>query len=435
VPVSGCLRAQAVGSGLKNPVIAKASIKTGYVTRGAELGKNDGISLAVERRYQEICRDVLQAAKRQDFAGFSKFDALNSPLLQALSLNNKWLRLIYTQIVNRCSFHVRPLFRVKKSRNPKGIALFARAYLFLYSATGDGLYRNEAERLLQWLTENKAKGSRYPSWGYNFIWQNTIFLQGMNEPNCVVSVFAGEAFVHAYRLLKDVKYLLVARDIANFVIKGLPVLFESRNEIAIGYVQGKSDSLVLNINALAGAFLAKVWKETKEQELLDLAKKLLEFTVNRRTPYNAWYYTHPKESSPIKHDNYHTGGILDALLEYFEETADDQYMDVYWKGLDYYQKYLFEPGGAPRWMNDRKYPFDIHGAAQGIISFSKAARQKKEFLFQAERIVDWTIGNLYRKETCDFAYRKGRYMTWNYSLMRWCNAWMARALGEILSIG
>jgi rhamnogalacturonyl hydrolase YesR len=424
------------GSGLnKKYGISKGYIKNGYVTQGAELGKEDGIGLAMERRYQEICLDVLQAAKRQNYAGYSKFDALNSSLLKTMSMGNKWLRMIYTQIVNRCPFHLRPLLGVKKSCNPKGIALFARAYLFLYSATGDELYRNEAEKLLQWLIENRSRGSSYPSWGYNFIWQNTIFLQGMNEPNCVVSVFAGEAFVHAYRLLKDEKYFLVAKEIANFIIKELPVLFESRSEMAIGYVQGKSDCVVLNINALAGAFLVKVWKHSQEQKLLEFAKKLLKFTVNRRTPYNAWYYTHPKESSPIKHDNYHTGGILDALLEYFEETGDDQYATVYWKGLDYYQKHLFEQDGAPRWMNNKKYPFDIHGAAQGIISFSKAARHKRGFLSQAERIADWTIGILYRKQTRDFAYRQGRYMTWNYSLMRWCNAWMARALGEILSIG
>jgi rhamnogalacturonyl hydrolase YesR len=351
-----------------------------------------------------------------------------------MSLDNKWLRLFFTQIVNRCPFHVRPLLGVKKSRNPKGIALFARAYLLLYSSTGDEFFKAESEKLLQWLIDNKAESSRYSSWGYNFVWQNTIFLQGKNKPNCVVSVFVGEAFVHAYRLLKDEKYLLVARDVANFIIKELPVLFESRNEMAIDYVQEKSDCVVLNINALAGAFLAKVWKQTQKQEHLEFAKKVIGFTVNRRTPYNAWYYTHPKGRSPLEHDNYHTGGILDALLSYFEETGDNQYMTVYWRGLDYYQRHLFEQNGAPRWMNSKKYPFDIHGAAQGIISFAKAASYDKAFLSQAVIIADWALANLYRSNTHDFAYRRGRFVTWNYSLMRWCNAWMASALGEIVSI-
>jgi len=222
----------------------------------------------------------------------------------------------------------------------------------------------------------------------------------------------------------------VAQDVARFIMEELPVLRKSDEEAAIGYVLHGNDGVVLNINALAGAFLVKVWKETGDEELLMFARKLIAFTAKRRTPYFAWYYTDPKEKSPITHDNYHTGGILDALLEYFEATQDDRYQDVYWKGLQYYQTKLFEADGAPRWMNDRKYPFDVHGAAQGIISFAKAARHKQEFSAQAERIAFWAWANLYRPQTRDFAYRKGRFVTWNYSLMRWCNAWMARALAQ-----
>ena len=149
-------------------------------------------------------------------------------------------------------------------------------------------------------------------------------------------------------------------------------------------------------------------------------------------PYNAWYYTHPKEKSPIKHDNYHTGGILDGLLEYFEETGESRYQEMYWKGLAYYQKNLFEQDGAPRWMNDKKYPFDIHGAAQGIISFKKASRHQFEYFSQVEKIINWTQSHLYRSAAHDYIYRESRYYKWNYSLMRWCNAWMARALAEVL---
>jgi hypothetical protein len=397
----------------------------------AELGKNEASCVATRPKWGSICGDVLASARRQGYGGYSKFDALNSPLLHTLSFDNKWLQFVYTQAVNRCPFHIRPILGVRRSRNPKGIALFVRAYLFLYAVSGNEHYKGEAEKLLQWLMDHKAEGSKHASWGYNFVWQNTMFLQRLNEPNCVVSVFVGEAFIHAYRLLKNKAYLSVARDVADFIIKELPVLLDGEEETAISYVLRPTNSIVLNINALAGAFLTKVWKHTQERELFDFARKLMAFTFGRRTSYDAWYYTHPKEKSPIRHDNYHTGGILDAFLEYFEETGEDRYMDTYWKALAYYQGHLFEPDGAPRWMNDRKFPHDVHGAAQGIISFSKAARYEKAFLSQAERIAEWTLDNLYRRKAHDFAYRRGRFMTWNYSLMRWCNAWMARALGEL----
>jgi rhamnogalacturonyl hydrolase YesR len=386
----------------------------------------------IMQNYQKIVRDVLATAKTNNYIGYSKFDALNSSVLKKLSFSNKWLRLVYTQLVKEMPINIRPLLKVKKSRNPKGIALFARAYLFFYESTNNKEYLNEAESLIQWLLENPSPGQKHLCWGYNFIWQNTIFLQDEFEPNAVVTVFAGEALVHAYRITGNYEYLEAARSVVDFITQDLPVLHDDENERAIAYVLRKVDGVVLNNQVLTGAFLAKIWKHSDEDKLLQIAQRQMNYAVNRKTDYFAWYYTYPKNVSPIHHDNYHTGGILDGLLEYYEETGDDRYMEVYWKGLDYYRKNLFEPDGAPRWMNDRKYPFDIHGAAQGIITFKKAARHNQQYLGQAEKIAGWTIKNFYRKKTCDFAYRKGRFMDWNYSLMRWCNAWMARALAQTI---
>ncbi|MCP4105558.1 MAG: hypothetical protein GY749_08485 [Desulfobacteraceae bacterium] len=379
---------------------------------------------------QKILSQVLNAAEKKDYCGYSKFDALNSPVLKSLSLNNKWLRFLYTQIVKESPFNIRAFLNVRKSRNPKGIALFARAYFFLFQATNEAEYLKKGEELVQWLIDNSSQGRAHLCWGYNFIWQNTIFLQDEFEPNAIVSVFVGESLIHAYRLTKKNKYLEAACSAAEFIAKDLPVLHDSKDERAIAYVLRKVDAIVLNNQVLTGAFLIKVWKHTGETWLKDIVRRQINYTVNRRTGYYAWYYTHPKDKSPISHDNYHTGGILDALLEYYEETGDEQYMEVYYKGLEFYQKHLFEPDGAPRWMSDKKYPFDIHGSAQGIITFTKAAKHFPQFINQAELIADWAISNLYQKNTNDFAYRQGRLLKWNYSLMRWCNAWMAKALAE-----
>lgn len=381
---------------------------------------------------QNLLMDLLKAAEKDDYSGYSKFDALNSPVLKALSFNNKWLRLIYTQLVKQSPFHIRPVLKVKKSRNPKGIALFARACLFMYEKTLDASWFSKAEDLLEWLRKNPSPGNKNLCWGYNFIWQNTIFLQDEYEPNAVVTVFVGEAFIHAYRITKNDTYLETARSIGRFILQDLPVIVDSKDERAIAYVLRKVDAIVLNNQVLTGAFLVKIWQHTREKVLLETAAKQLNYTVNKATDYHAWYYTHPKEKSPITHDNYHTGGILDGLLDYFEETGDDRFMESYFNGLSFYQENLFELDGAPRWMSDKKYPFDIHGSAQGIITFKKASRYNSAYLNQAETIADWAVENLFRPEKNDFIYRKGRLMKWNYSLMRWCNAWMARAIGELI---
>jgi rhamnogalacturonyl hydrolase YesR len=383
----------------------------------------------------KILADILTAAEEQDYSGYSKFDALNSPMLKFLAFNNKWLRFFITQVVKESPFHIRPILGVKKSRNPKGIALFARAYLFIYEKSGDQLHLQKAEKLLQWLIDNPSPGCKNLCWGYNFIWQSTRFLQDIYEPNVIVSVFVGEALIHGYRVTDDQKYLTTARSVADFLIKDLPVAHETEDERAITYVLRKVQGLVVNSQVLTGAFLAKLWKHTGEEKLLDYAIRHINFTVNRRTDYYCWYYAFPRNKSPKTHDNYHTGEIIDGMMEFFEETGDDRYLEVYWKALDFYQKNLFETDGAPRWMSNKKYPFDIHGSAQGIITFKKASRHKADFSSQTELITYWVVKNLYREKTRDFAYRQSRWIKWNYSLMRWCNAWMARALAEPLNNG
>jgi rhamnogalacturonyl hydrolase YesR len=380
----------------------------------------------------KILTNVLDAAHEKDYSGFSKFDALNSPLLNTLSFNNKWLRLAFTQLVKESPIDLRPLLGVKKSRNPKGIALFARAYLSLYKTTGILRHLERAEELIRWLLGNPSSGYRHLCWGYNYIWQNTIFLQDMYEPNAVVSIFAGEALLCAYETTGNNRYLSAARSVADFILLDLPVLYHSGDERAIAYVLKEVDAVVLNNQVLAGAFLAKLWRHTGERSLIDAARQLINYTINRRTEHHAWYYTYPREKSPITHDNYHTGGILDGLIEYYEQTGDDRYLPVYWQGLEYYRANLFESDGSPRWMSDRKYPFDVHGSAQGVISFKKAAGHDPRFLSEAGKIARWAIANLYREATCDFAYRRGKWFKWNYSLMRWCNAWMARALACLI---
>ncbi|MGA3116347.1 MAG: hypothetical protein ABSF90_18150 [Syntrophobacteraceae bacterium] len=378
-----------------------------------------------------ILTSLLDAAHEKDYSGFSKFDALNSPLLDGLSFNSKWPRLAFTQLVKESPINLRPLLGVKESRNPKGIALFARAYFSLHKVTGNSMYLDRAVELIRWLLENPSPGCRNLCWGYNHIWQNTIFLQQKYEPNAVVSIFAGEALLHAYEITGNNRYLSASRSVADFILLDLPVLHSSGDERAIAYVLKEVDAVVLNNQVLAGAFLAKLWRHTGERNLIVAARQLINYTVNRRTEYYAWYYTYPREKSRITHDNYHTGGILDGLIDYFEQTGDDRYLRVYWQGLEYYLANLFESDGAPRWMNDRKYPSDVHGSAQGVISFKKAARHEQKFLGQAEKIARWAIANLYREATRDFAYRKGKWFKWNYSLMRWCNAWMARALAVL----
>ena len=382
--------------------------------------------------FLNICIDVLNYAESQDYEGFSKFDACNSPFVKAITFNNKWLRGGSLLFVNKFPFNIRSLLGVQKSKNPKGMALFAQAYFNLYQVTKNDEFLRKGKWCVDWLIKNPSEGYSGLCWGYNFDWQSRAFFAPKYLPNCVVTVFVGETLIKAYELSKDETYLKLAQNIAKFLLIDLPIIYEDDETKCVAYVPSKVSSIVLNINALVGAFLAKLWKYSKIGDYLIQARKLIQFVIDHRTNYDAWYYTFPPGDSIIRHDNYHTGGILDAILEYMQYTKNYDLENIHLSGLKYYRNNLFLENGAPKWMNDQVYPFDIHGSAQGIITFCKASKFNPEYGNFASKIAEWTIKNLYNHNEGYFYYQQGKFFKHKFTLMRWCNAWMCKALSELL---
>ncbi|HQC61902.1 MAG TPA: hypothetical protein PLC51_02440, partial [Candidatus Marinimicrobia bacterium] len=75
---------------------------------------------------------------------------------------------------------------------------------------------------------------------------------------------------------------------------------------------------------------------------------------------------------------------------------------------------------------------DVHGSAQGIITFLKAGRfnrQNEEFAY---RIAEWAINNMQNKQEGFFYYQKGRFFKKPFTIMHWSNGWMAIAMSEII---
>jgi hypothetical protein len=430
-----------------------------------------------------VLGDVLRWSRERDYRGHSKHDALNSPFLSTLSCGNRFLRLAVTQAVMRFPLNTRSLFGVPRLRNPKGIGLFAHAWLdlagHLHRHPGEGgrisadECRGEAEELLSWLVRQASPqarpsaglreafgaGGELPSspgagplkglgWGYHYDWQDKGFFQPAHFPNRVVSCWIGFAFLRAFEITGDGKYLAASREIASFLLDNPRRIVETADQLCLSYVPLEDiDWAVMDVSALVAAFCSKLAHlEEEETGLLADARRLMEFVVRKQTDYGAWFYTWPAGDSHIRHDNYHTGIILDCLADYMTYSGDHSYRRNYLDGLDYYRRHLFLENGAPRWMNDRTWPLDVHGSAAGILAFTRASRyfagapsggrsgEESDWLEFAGSVAKWTLENLYRGRGY-FFYQKTRWMTKRFCLMRWCNAWMCRALAYHLGGG
>jgi hypothetical protein len=372
---------------------------------------------------------VLQTARALDYCGYSKHDALNAPWMERLAGNSRLRRLGFIQLVMRAPLHVRPWLGVRTMRNPKGLALFARALLARYRTTGDVSAAVEARALADWLIAHPSPAFGY-AWGYPYPWQDVGFFAPRDFPNRVVTCFVTEALVDAYQTLGDTRYLSAAEKATSFLLTAPRTLYEDDDRRCVSYVPSADVNwIVMDVSALTGAVAARVAAIRGDAAMMAEAGRLVRYVVSRQTPEGAWFYTDPPSASHITHDNYHTGFILDAVLEYGRASGSHEFADAYQRGLVFYRERLFEADGAPRFMSDQKYPFDIHGAAQGIVTFARSHAAYGDGGLVAEKVLRWTLANMYDESSGWFYYQKRRLVRTAIRELRWCQAWMAFALG------
>jgi hypothetical protein len=377
----------------------------------------------------DVLDRVLQTARSANYEGYSKHDGLNSPLMAFLGGSSRLTRLAAIQVVTRSPVDIRPLVGVRKARNAKGLSLFARALLARHRMTGSADDATQARGLLDWLIDHPAQGFDGLCWGYPYPWQDVGFFAPRDFPNRVVTAHVGQALVDGYETLQDERYLDAANRAVWFLLQAPKTLFEDADRRCVSYVPDENiDWIVMDVSVLAGALAARVGAITGDGDLIREGGRLVRYVVSKQTDEGAWFYADPPSASHITHDNYHTGFILDAIQQYGLSAGSDEFDESYRRGIDFYERRLFEPNGAARFMNDRLYPIDIHGCAQGIITFSLQQRHQGTGAEMATRVLNWTLANMWDPATGWFYYQRRRGYRTHIRELRWCQGWMSRAL-------
>jgi len=377
----------------------------------------------------DVLDRVLQTARSANYEGYSKHDALNSPLLTFLAGSSRPTRLGAIQAVMRSPVDIRPLVGVRKARNAKGLSLFARALLARHRMTGSAADAAEARGLLDWLIDHPAAGFDGLCWGYPYAWQDVGFFAPRGFPNRVVTAHVGQALVDGCETLQEDRYLDAANRAVRFLLEAPKTLFEDAGRRCVSYVPSPDiDWIVMDVSALTGAIAARVGAAAGDAGLIREGGRLVRYVVSKQTGEGAWFYADPPSASHITHDNYHTGFILDAIQQYGLSAGSEEFESAYTRGIDYYERRLFEPDGAARFMNDRLYPIDIHGCAQGIITFSLQQRYTGTGAATATRVLDWTLANMWDPASGWFYYQRRRGYRTRIRELRWCQGWMSRAL-------
>ena len=351
----------------------------------------------------------------------------NLSYLRHLTFGTHFLRRVLTASVLRTPFHIRPWIGIRPHTSTKGMGYMGWGYVKMYATTRDESYRRRAELCFDWLMENRAPGGKHYCWGNHFAFATRGGTTFALTPTIVWSSLIGFAFLEAYEVLGESRYLEVAASTAEWV-KALPREKTSRG-LCISYVPEKQES-IHNSNMLGAALLACVCAHTGDQEMRELAGDAMTYSCARQNADGAWYYG--DESMYHWIDNFHTGYNLDCLKRYMDSTGDTHFEANFREGYEYYVGHFFDAKGRPKYYHDKAGPIDIQCAAQSIDTLTFCSDIDEASLDLALKVARWTICNMQARDG-HFYYRDLGWKKIKTPMFHWGQGTMFKALAHLLN--
>ncbi len=372
-----------------------------------------------------LANDSLQKliayCEKEEYKGYDPYDGLNSKLFQRLPVipKKRFPRLAWIQLFKRLPVNLRPFVGISKEYNPKGLALFLTGYCNLAKAEGIEKYKEKIVFFADKLISVKTPGYSGSCWGYNFPWESKAFYQPKFTPTIVASTFAAHALIDAYELTSNENYLNEGISTKDFILKDLNRTVLDNGNFVFSYSPYDHTS-VFNASLLGARLLSRIYFYSKQEELIETAKKAIAYCCDYQNPDGSWYYSTLPFHQWI--DNFHTGFNLEAIIEYRKFSGDhsfDSYID---KGMKYYLETFFDEQGRSAYYNNSLYPIDIHAPSQLFVTLQKAGifQQHQEL---AERVLRWTVKHMQSPQGY-FYYQKRKYLTNKIAYMRWSQAWI-----------
>lgn len=371
--------------------------------------------------YIESFNKLKDFCEEENFKGWDPFDGLNSEVFQELPLikNSRFFRLAWIQLLKRSPINTRKLVKVKKTHNPKGLALFLIGYCNLYKQNPKEEYLNYIKELTQLILEKKTSGYSGACWGYNFDWQARAFFQPKHTPTVVATSFIAEALIKSYKITDDQEVLKTLKSIKNFITKDLNKTYDDHGNFTLSY-SPLDTTQVFNAGLLGAKTLCLLHEFNKDEKLLSFSKKIVQYVCDKQQNNGAWAYGTLPFHQWI--DNFHTGYNLECIYIYQKVSGDKSFQKELNTGTDYYLKTFFTKEGISKYYNNKTYPIDIHAPAQLIVTLSKLEKIKENREL-TDRVLSWTIENMQSKEGY-FYYQKRKNISSKIPYMRWAQAWM-----------
>lgn len=368
---------------------------------------------------------LLGSIQADSYAGYDPFDSLNSTLLQGTPLyRNEWVRLAWLQLGKRSPVNLRPLLRVPKSRNPKGVGLFIDGLLQDYRRTQDGALLREARILADWLLTQRSDPETWghSCWGYHFDWQARAFYVPAGKPNIITTVYVARALFALGKEIGDQALVEVALDAARFISKHLYT--EADGRCFYAYIPGEK-AFVHNASLWGAAWCGFAGNQLGDAALVAQALRVAAQSVKEQVEDGSWVYGTRHHHRFI--DGFHTGYNLEALHMLREASGTEAFDAAIARGYAYYVKTFFTADGTAKYYHNALYPIDMHSFAQAVFTLLKVGGTATDRAL-CDKVVQRAVELMYLPAKGQFIYQKTRWLTNRINYTRWTQAWAYYAL-------
>ncbi|MEM4735527.1 MAG: hypothetical protein QXS20_07395 [Candidatus Thorarchaeota archaeon] len=324
------------------------------------------------------------------------------------------------------------VLQIRERPEPKAAAIAVRGYCTLRTNHVGVLGDVDIVSLCDHIWRLRNTSTLHPSWGASYTWKTALgWLFPAGGPSVLITSLVGLAFLDAYKITRNEVLLERSVEAGEYIMNENGYTVHSDGSLCFHY-SPLVPAQITNASAFAALFLKALYVETGYTEAEKLSSASVDFIVRNQRPDGSWYYYpfRPPRSNIV--DNYHTGFILESLIEIYRLQPETRLADCIRRGISFY-KTMFETNGAPRFNRKRRFPRCIHDAAQGICTFALCHEIMGFGLKTALTIWRYVRGAMMEP---DGSFMSRRYLLGKSSLRspRWADSWMFLGLARTAAV-
>lgn len=323
----------------------------------------------------------------------------------------------------------------KRQRFPIADAHYAMGFALLGELAGGRKHYDRAIQFLEVLEQTRCPGYDDYAWGYPFDWETKTGVIKAGTPLITTIPYVYEAFSLVHAIDGNPRWLRVMESVARHASESYRELEIGAGITSSGYTPAADDPCgVVNASAYRAFLLTKAGIELSKPQLLEAARRNLNFVLRCQNGDGSWYYAINANREFV--DHFHTCFVLKALAKIEKHTGWQDCSRAIERGVEYYTKNLFGADGVPRPFSRRPrltvYRRELYDYAE-CINLGVLLRGRFPEL---DRLTSRAVTDvLDRWQKADGSFRSRQlFLGWdNVPMHRWAQAQLFRSLCFLLA--